>query len=285
MSPFSPRRGEYPEGGRGDSFLETMAARSLVRAEDTARNGSLRERRETVLAGPEPRPLGSFGSVFDVIAEVKPRSPSEGVFPQRPVVDSALSYQAGGAGMISVLTEPSEFGGSIEMLQTVAAAVSIPVLAKDFLVDPIQVYEAREGGADGVLVIARILSEQALIQILDAVSDCGIFALLEAFDEDDLARIRTAVAGRDNLLAGVNCRDLDTLEVVPDRHVALAGQIPGDVVTVAESAMQVPGDVERVAALGYRAALVGSALMKAVDPAVLVSELVDAGRRAVTVPS
>ena len=136
-----------------------------------------------------------------------------------------------------------------------------------------------------MLVIARILSEPALIQILDAVSDCGIFALLEAFDEDDLARIRTAVAGRDNLLAGVNCRDLDTLEVVPDRHFALAGQIPGDVVTVAESAMQVPGDVERVAALGYRSALVGSALMKAVDPAVLVSELVDAGRRAVTVPS
>jgi indole-3-glycerol phosphate synthase len=262
-----------------------MAARSRLRAESSARSGSLRQRRETVLAGPEPRSLGSFGSVFDVIAEVKPRSPSEGVFPLRPVAEAALAYQTGGAGMISVLTEPSEFGGSIEMLETVAAAVSIPVLAKDFLVDPIQVYEAREAGADGVLVIARILSDEAMIQILDVASDCGVFALLEAFDEDDLARIRVAVAGRDNLLAGVNCRDLDTLEVVPERHGDLAGQIPGDVVTVAESAIGAGPDVERVAALGYRAALVGSALMRTEDPARLVSELVDAGRRAVTVLS
>jgi indole-3-glycerol phosphate synthase len=284
MSGFSPRRGEYPGGGRGESFLDTMAARSRQRAEDSARNRSLRQRRETVLAGPEPRSLGSFGSVFDVIAEVKPRSPSEGVFPQRPVAAAALAYQAGGAGMISVLTEPSEFGGSFGMLQTVAVAVSIPVLAKDFLVDPIQVYEAREAGADGVLVIARILSDETMIQILDAASDCGVFALLEAFDEDDLARIRVTMAGRGNLLAGVNCRDLDTLDVVPARHVALAGQISGNVVTVAESAIGGGADIERVAALGYRAALVGSALMRSEDPARLVSELVEAGRRAVTVP-
>jgi indole-3-glycerol phosphate synthase len=266
-------------------FLDTMAVRSRQRAEDTARSRSLRQRRETVLAGPEPRSLGSFGSRFDVIAEVKPRSPSEGVFPQRPAVEAALAYQAGGAAMISVLTEPSEFGGSIGMLQTIAAVVAIPVLAKDFLVDPIQVYEAREAGADGVLIIARILSDEAMIQILEAVSDCGAFALLEAFDEDDLARIRTALAGRDHLLAGVNCRDLDTLEVVPERHVTLAGQIPGDVVVVAESAIGEGADVERVAALGYRAALVGSALMRTEDPAHLVSELVEAGRRAVKVPS
>jgi len=285
VSGFFPRREEYPEGGRGDSFLETMAARSLQRAEDTARTRSLRQRRDTVLAGPEPRSLGSFGSVFDVIAEIKPRSPSEGVFPHRPVAATALAYQAGGAGMISVLTEPSEFGGSMELLQTVTAAVSIPVLAKDFLVDPIQVYEAREAGADGVLVIARILSEETMSEVLDAVSDCGIFALLEAFDEDDLARIRTEVAERDNLLAGVNCRDLDTLEVVPERHVTLAGQIPSDHVTVAESAIGAGSDVERVAALGYRAVLVGSALMRTEDPDHLLRELIEAGRRAVRVPS
>ena len=285
MSGFSPRRGEYPEGGRGDSFLENMAARSRQRAVDTARSRSLHERRESVLAGPPPRSIGSFGSEFDVIAEVKPRSPSEGVFPERPPAETAVAYQAGGAAMISVLTEPSEFGGSLEMLRAVAATVSIPVLAKDFLVDPIQVYEAREAGADGVLVIARILSEAAMTQILDAVSDSGVFALLEAFDADDLARIRDAVPGRENLIAGVNCRDLQTLEVVPERHVALAGQMPGNHVTVAESAMRTSSDVERVAAHGYRAALVGSALMRSNDPAYLVSEMVEAGRRAVTVPS
>lgn len=266
-------------------FLATMASRSRQRAEAVATLRSLDRRREAVFAGSRPRSIGSFGSVFDVIAEIKPRSPSAGVFAQRPAAETAVGYQAGGAAIISVLTEPSEFGGSIEMLQAVSAAVSIPVLAKDFLVDPIQVYEAREAGADGVLVIARILSDEAMIQILDAVSDSGIFALLEAFDGNDLTRIRKAVLGRENLIAGVNCRDLDTLEVVPDRHAALAGQIPGDHVTVAESAMQTSADVERVAAHGYRAALVGSSLMRADDPAFLVSEMVEAGRRAVTVPS
>ncbi len=264
-------------------FLNNMAARSRERAEQAARSRSLSRRREAVLAGPRPRSIGSFGSVFDVIAEVKPRSPSEGVFPARPSAESAVAYQRGGAAMISVLTEPSEFGGSIEILQTVSAAVSIPVLAKDFLVDPIQVYEARESGADGVLVIARILSDEAMIQILEAVSDSGVFALLEAFDAEDLIRISDAVAGRENLIAGINCRDLDTLEVVPERHAALAGRMPGDVVSVAESAMQGPADIERVAALGYRAALVGSALMRSDDPAQLIDAMVEAGRRTVAV--
>jgi indole-3-glycerol phosphate synthase len=266
-------------------FLDTMAARSHQRAQEAAAHRSLRRRRSSVLAGPEPRPLSGFGALFDLIAEVKPRSPSEGLFPERSPAETALAYQIGGAGMISVLTEPSEFGGSIELLQDVAAAVSIPVLAKDFLVDPIQVYEAREAGADGVLVIVRILGEESLTQILDAVSDSGIFALIEGFDQDDLGRIRNVVAGRGDLLAGVNCRDLDTLDVIPERHVSLAGDIPGDAVTVAESAIGVPEDVERVAACGYRAALVGSALMRADDPGSLVSEMVDAGRRAVTVSS
>ena len=266
-------------------FLDTMAARSRQRADDTARIRSLSERREKVISGSRPRPLGTFGEVFDVIAEVKPRSPSEGAFPERHPAETAVGYQAGGAGMISVLTEPSEFGGSIEMLEAVSAAVSVPVLAKDFLVDPIQVYEAREAGADGVLVIARILSDEAMVEILDAVSESGAFALLEAFDGDDLKRIRRAVSGGENLIAGVNCRDLDTLDVVPERHATLAAQLPGDVVSVAESAMQNPADIERVATYGYRAALIGSALMRTDDPAHLVGEMVAAGRRAATVPS
>jgi indole-3-glycerol phosphate synthase len=223
--------------------------------------------------------------LFDLIAEVKPRSPSVGLFPERHPAETALAYQTGGAAVVSVLTEPSEFGGSMEMLRDVSAAVSIPVLAKDFLVDPIQVYEAREAGADGVLVIVRILGEESLNEILAAVSDTGLFALLEGFDQPDLRRISKVVAERVDLLAGVNCRDLDTLEVRPERHITLAGDIPGDVVTVAESAIGVPADVERVAGCGYRAALVGSALMTADDPSLLVREMVDAGRRTVTVPS
>jgi indole-3-glycerol phosphate synthase len=283
VRPFS--RGEYPEGGRWDSFLDTMAGRSRQRADETARRMPLEDRREAVRSRPRSRPLGTFGEVFDLIAEVKPRSPSEGVFPEGSPVRAALRYQEGGAGMISVLTEPSEFGGSIEMLGAVSSAVSVPVLAKDFLVDPIQVYEAREAGADGVLVIARILSDGTMIEILDAVADSGVFALLEAFDENDIKRISGMAAGRGNMLAGVNCRDLDTLEVEPGRHVALAAKLPAGLATVAESAMIAPADVERVAANGYRGALVGSALMRASEPTYLVSEMVEAGRRAVTVPS
>ncbi len=237
------------------------------------------ELRESVRSSTS-RSIGSFGEMFDLIAEVKPRSPSGGVFPERsPAGDAALGYEAGGAGMISVLTEPSEFGGSIEKLRAVASAVSIPVLAKDFLVDPIQVYEAREAGADGVLLIARILDDDAMAELLDAAAECGLFALLEAFDEADLGRISEVARGRVDLLAGVNCRDLDTLGIVPGRHEALAGHLPPALVTVAESAMLGSADIERVASLGYRAALVGTALMKSDDPDALVREMVDAGRR------
>lgn len=266
-------------------FLETMAARSSQRAADIARRRSLDELRRAVRSGAPPRPLGSFGQVFDLIAEVKPRSPAEGLFPERSPVEVARGYESGGAGMISVLTEPSEFGGSIEMMSRVCAAVSVPVLAKDFLVDPIQVYEARAAGADGVLVIARIMGDETLAEILAAVSDSGGFALLEAFDGEDLARISNIAYGISNLLIGVNCRDLDTLEVRPGRHEQLASLLPPGFVTVAESAIATPADVQRVAGLGYRAALVGSALMRAEAVAPLVRDMVDSGRRAVTVGS
>ena len=187
--------------------------------------------------------------------------------------------------MISVLAEPSEFGGSIELVRAVASAVSVPVLAKDFLVDPIQVYEAREAGADGVLLIARILDERALAGLLDAVSECGCFVILEAFDEADLTRVSRVVADRPDVLVGVNCRDLDTLQVVPERHVELADLLPEGPVAVAESAIAGPADVERVVAHGYRAALVGSALMKADEPESLARDLIAAGRRAAPVAS
>ena len=187
--------------------------------------------------------------------------------------------------MISVLAEPSEFGGSIELVRAVASAVSVPVLAKDFLVDPIQVYEAREAGADGVLLIARILDERALAGLLDAASECGCFVILEAFDEADLTRMSRVVADRPDVLVGVNCRDLDTLQVVPERHVELADLLPEGPVAVAESAIAGPADVERVVAHGYRAALVGSALMKADEPEALARDLIAAGRRAAPVAS
>jgi indole-3-glycerol phosphate synthase len=229
--------------------------------------------------------LGGFGATFDLIAEVKPRSPSEGAFPQRSPGTGAEAYERGGAAMISVLTEPSEFGGSLDLLRTVSAAVSVPVMAKDFIVDPYQVYQAHQSGADGILVIARILDDAPAAVILDAVAELGMFALLEAFDGVDLARIPALAAGRPEVLVGVNCRDLDTLDIVPERHEELAGQLPPGKVAVAESAIGVPADVERVASLGYGAALVGSALMRSGDATGLVRSMVDAGRRTAAVAS
>lgn len=265
-------------------FLETMAQRSRDRVEGAARGLPVDELRGTALSAPGPRPLGGFGATFDLIAEVKPRSPSEGVFPEC-LPGTAEGYERGGAAMISVLTEPSEFGGSLELLRTVSAMVAVPVMAKDFIVDPYQVYQARQSGADGILVIARILDDDAAAGILDSAAELGMFALLEAFDGVDLARLPALAAGRPDVLVGVNCRDLETLDIVPERHEELAGQLPPGPVAVAESAIGGPGDVERVASLGYGAALVGSALMRSGDATGLVRSMVDAGRRTVTVVS
>jgi indole-3-glycerol phosphate synthase len=261
-------------------FLATMAERSRRRATDLARLRPLDEMRGAALSARPPRPLGEFGGQFDLIAEIKPRSPAEGLLFERSSTEQARRYEGGGAAMISVLAEPSEFGGSIEMVRVVSEVVSIPVLAKDFMIDPIQVYQAREAGADGILVIARIVDPPTLAALLDAASDCGCFAILEAFDGADVSLVSAAAIGRTDVLVGINCRDLDTLQVVPERHGELAGLLPEGRVVVAESAIGGPADVERVAALGYRAALVGSALMRAEDPGTLVRDLIDAGRRA-----
>jgi indole-3-glycerol phosphate synthase len=265
-------------------FLDTMASRSRARADAARRSRSLQDLRRSVLSrsGRLPRPLVGFGASFDLIAEVKPRSPSEGAFPERDPASTAVGYARGGAAVISVLTEPSEFGGSLRMLSMVSEAVTVPVMAKDFLVDNYQVYEAREAGADGILVMARILTDEAMAEVLDAVAETGMFSLVEAFDRDDLERVSTLAAKRDFLI-GVNCRDLETLEIVPGRHAELAAHLPPARVAVAESAIADAADVERVASLGYGAALVGSTLMRSADATGLVREMVDAGRRTVAV--
>jgi indole-3-glycerol phosphate synthase len=262
-----------------------MAERSRSRAAELLRTCRLEEMRESALSAPPARPLGRFGEEFDVIAELKPRSPAEGAFAERSPTRQALAYEAGGAAMLSVLAEPSEFGGSIEMVRAVSEVASVPVLAKDFLTAPIQVFEARSAGADGVLAIVRILDDDILEGLLGAASECGCFVLLEAFDEADLTRISRVVAGRANLMVGVNSRDLETLQVVPARHNELADGLPGGTVAVAESAITGPADIERVSVAGYRAALVGSALMRAEEPEKLVRELIEAGRRAAPVAS
>ena len=229
---------------------------------------------------------------FDVIAEIKERSPAEGALKSANVsrIEQAARYAAGGALAISVLTEPSRFDGDLQHLEEVAAAVpGTPVMRKDFLVDPVQVIEARKAGASGVLLIATMLNDRGLREMLDAAWQHDMFVLLESFDEDDLARSSRLLENAEDadkaeagqLLFGVNTRNLRTLAVDSERLKNLAPLLP-QARCVAESGLTVAADAAAVAGYGYRAALVGTALMRSADPAALVTAMREAGSKAVT---
>jgi len=212
---------------------------------------------------------------FGLIAEIKARSPSQGRLAEVDVASRARAYERGGAAMLSVLTEPTAFGGSLEHLRQAVAAVDLPVMRKDFLIAPAQVAEARTCGASSVLLITRLLGDR-LPALLDEADRCGLRCLVECFDEADVER--TSQHLRPGVLVGVNTRDLATLQVRPERLAALAPRLPA-VPTVAESGILCPQDAAAAAALGYRFALVGTALMRAADPAAAVAALVAAGSR------
>jgi indole-3-glycerol phosphate synthase len=237
---------------------------------------------------PAPPPLRLSPQGFDLIAEVKRRSPAAGNLAGKAlrITEQARSYARGGAAALSVLTEPEAFDGDLSHLQEVAAAVAAPSMRKDFLVSPYQVLEARAAGASGVLLIAAMLNDAQLQDMLRYAHRLGLFALVEIFDAADLERsvsaIRVAgpaiVDGRCRSLLGVNCRDLRSLNVDFGRFADLAPHLPADIPRVAESGVESPGQAARVAGLGYGLALVGTSLMRAPDPAAQVASLLAAGR-------
>jgi indole-3-glycerol phosphate synthase len=245
--------------------------------------------RAAVPGMPAPPPLRLARHGFDIIAEMKLRSPSLGDLSARTVdpVRRLEGYAEGGAAVCSILTEPTRFDGDLEHLRLAADTLQpygIPVMRKDFLVDPYQVLEARVHGASGVLLIVRMVPRDRLVAMLDCAMEQGLFVLLEAFDADDL-KVAEEIArereGRDEqVLMGLNCRDLETLRIDFGRFAELRGQMPLDWPCVAESGVQSPDDAARVAELGYRLALVGTGLMRRADPAPAVQELLDAGRKA-----
>jgi len=204
-----------------------------------------------------------------VIAEIKRSSPSAGRIADVDPGERARAYQAAGATAVSVLTEPVHFDGSRADLRAVHMAVEIPVLRKDFLVDPSPVIESRVEGADAVLLIAAALSVSELASMLGAASDLGLGALVETHAEPDLERALEAGAR----VIGVNARDLETLEVDPARALDLLRHVPSDRVAVLESGVASRADVERAAAAGATAVLVGEALMRADDPSTLLRAL------------
>lgn len=267
-------------------FLKDMAAKSARRAAAIDRSYSSAELERPAY----PLELQRF----DIIAEIKNRSPAEGRLTSGDTsrVDRAKQYARGGAAAISVLTEPERFDGELDHLEEVVAAVSadkIPVMRKDFLVDEAQVLEAKAAGASGVLLIAAILSDKQLTAMLDCAFDLELFVLLEAFDETDLERAvrvsqKTGVqaqAEKNKFLIGINTRDLRTLAVDRARLENFAPRKPDGVTTVAESGLNDAHDASRIAEWGYDMALVGTALMRAADPGKLIGEMLHAGRHKV----
>ena len=271
-------------------FLATMAAGSRARtalARAALPEGELRAR---LRDRPPPPPLRLSLRGFDLIAEMKLRSPALGQLRDAATDDLELrvrSYAEAGAAAVSVLTEPSRFDGSLSHLERAAAALAplaVPVMRKDFLVDPYQVLEARAAGAGGVLLILRMLDRGVLGDLLDTALDQQLFVLLEAFDEQDIDTAMSLLGSRTaaatgGVLLGVNCRDLVSLRVVPGRLEAMAAHLPDSLPKVAESGLATAADAARLAAAGYDLALVGSALMGNDHPGELAAQMLQAGRR------
>jgi indole-3-glycerol phosphate synthase len=205
-----------------------------------------------------------------VIAEVKRRSPSKGDLAAIPDPAAlAAEYAAGGAAAISVLTEQRRFGGSLDDLRSVRAAVDVPLLRKDFTVTSYQVVEARAAGADLVLLIVAALDDDLLRRLHDEARELGLAVLVEVHDEPEAERATSLGAE----LVGVNARNLKTLEVDDDTFGRLAPLVPDDRVLVAESGITGPHDVKRFVAEGARAVLVGEALVKDGEPRRAVAEM------------
>jgi len=255
-------------------FLARMAASSAARA--AAARAAVPERElEVRLSGLPPAAATVFSSqAFHLIAEVKRRSPAAGRLAGQSLqpAEQARLYALGGALAVSVLTEPDEFEGDLLHVTEVHRALpALPVLRKDFLVDTYQVIEARVAGAAGVLLIAAMLEPGALADMLATARRLGMFALVEVFGCDDLALcervvLEAAAADPGRVLLGVNCRDLRTLAVDFDRFAAMAPALPRELPWVAESGIDTPEHAATVARLGYRLALVGTALMRCADP-------------------
>jgi indole-3-glycerol phosphate synthase len=280
-------------------FLDDMARSSAARVAEAVRHESAQALERRARAMPPSPTLRLSGSGFDVIAELKLRSPAAGRLGDagRDWLGRIAAYARGGAAAVSVLTEPSRFDGALDHLRQAAEALAplgVPAMRKDFLVDPYQILEARAAGAGGVLVILRMLPRPRIVELLDVAAEHGMFVLLEAFDELDLSlagdllnsraahRAPRGTAHRaeheELILIGINSRDLQTLQVVQERFAALAPLLPAGYPAVAESGVASAGDARRMRQLGYGAALIGTALMAHEDPSGPLREILTAAR-------
>ncbi|HEX6970097.1 MAG TPA: indole-3-glycerol phosphate synthase TrpC [Micromonosporaceae bacterium] len=254
-----------------------------VREDVTRRQDRIPLEKIRRMAAAAPPPLDAFAVLrrpgVGVIAEVKRSSPSKGQLADIPdPAELAGQYAAGGARCISVLTESRWFGGSLEDLAAVRAAVKVPVLRKDFIISSYQVHEARAHGADVVLLIVAALEQNVLVGLLERVESLGMTALVEVHDEEEADRALAAGAK----VIGVNARNLRTLEVDRSVFERVAPGLPNSVVKVAESGVRGPHDLIRYASAGADAVLVGEGLVTQKSPREAVAELVNAGNHPAT---
>jgi indole-3-glycerol phosphate synthase len=249
-----------------------------VRADLAARQekAPLDRLKETAARAPSCRDVMAAlsGPEVAVIAEVKRTSPSKGAL--AAIADPAalaMDYEAGGASVISVLTEKRRFGGSLEDLAAVREAVGVPVLRKDFVITSYQLWEARAYGADLVLLIVAALEQNALVSLVERAISIGLVPLVEVHTQEELDRAVDAGAS----VLGINARNLRTLEVDRSVFARLAPRVPDGIIKIAESGVRGPHDLLAYAAAGADAVLVGESLVTGKDPRSAVADLVTAG--------
>jgi indole-3-glycerol phosphate synthase len=255
--------------------LDTILKVAQDRA--SALTGRARELERLAAAAPAPPPFRPAleGRTVGVIAEVKRRSPTVGAIREDlDPVRHAQAYARGGAVAISVLTEEPHFGGSLDDLTGVARAIALPVLRKDFMVDELQLIEARAAGAAAVLLIARLLARRPLERLARAARGLELGVLVEVHTAEELERALAA----EPTAVGVNSRDLATFAVDLSLAERLVGMVPRDVPAIAESGIAARGDVERMAAAGADLVLVGTSVARAEDPAAAVRALCGVAR-------
>ena len=254
-------------------ILDDILAQKRITIDQLKKTHSMLDLQEAAAAAPAPRDF--FRAIQDgsrpaVIAEIKKASPSAGVIRRDLDIDAIVkSYEKGGASAISVITEETFFSGRLEYLEQARKAGHLPVLCKDFIIDPAQVLAARAAGADALLLIAAALDKDALENLLAAARSLGMACLVEVHGEDELA----GVLATDARLIGINNRNLKTFEVSLETTFRLRPLVPGDRLVVSESGIHERSDVASLEAVGVNAVLVGTSLMRAPDPEKKLREL------------
>ncbi|UCG81071.1 MAG: indole-3-glycerol phosphate synthase TrpC [Desulfobacterales bacterium] len=254
-------------------ILDDIVAQKRRTVGELKRTQSLSDMERAAASAPLPRDF--FRALQDgekpaIIAEIKKASPSAGEI--RPDLDVAAiveSYEKGGAAAISVITEENFFLGKLEYLGQARDAGHLPVLCKDFIIDPFQVLAARAAGADALLLIAAVLDQSSLVRLLRTARSLGMGCLVEVHDKDELTRVLTT----DARIIGINNRNLRTFEVTLETTLKLRPLVPADRLVVSESGIHQPADLESLATAGVDAVLVGTSLMRAEDPSRKLREL------------